>query len=176
MKRWLPLVLLWLPAHLAAAPVIAVIDTTQAYQRVDALVGLLAQVDQALSDLRARYQRLSEPLRQELAALDRSGLDETERRARKAPIRARLAALERSIADGERALAAANERAIAVVDARIREIAEELKRDYGATHVLRRQEVLYLKPNSAFDLTEELYRRLNARLPNLPLDLPASAR
>lgn len=150
------------------------VDLREAYERCTALRQLLAEVDRALGEVSERHEAKTAPLREELTALRTSRMHEDEKRKRRATLLLALGEAEDDAQREAEAVGAANERAVAQVDAAIAEIEEALKAEHGARAVLRAQEVLWFREGAAFDVTEALYARLNRQLPTVPLELTPS--
>lgn len=169
MRRGLLLFLaLVMAAAASAAPPVLVVDLSDAYTRSTALAGLLADVDKELKrladTLRPKRQQLQQSLR-ELKAQGASTRDEQLKIARQ------IAELDAASEAAEDHLADANQRAIAEVDAAIAEVKTQLKQSLGARAVLDIQETLYLRPNCPCDVTDQLYARLNEKLPAVQLKI-----
>jgi Skp family chaperone for outer membrane proteins len=173
MKRFLAGVFALALINIAQASVYFV-DLSDAYDRSSALKNLLSEVDVALTAVRSQAATEQKPLQEELEALKTSRLSAEAAKARKRELLLRLAESEKRSALAQQALGAANERASAEVDRVIVAIEQELKQERGAQAILRTQDLLYFKRASAFDLSEELYRRLNQRLPKVKFESTAS--
>lgn len=168
LKCFALLLSLLLVTHASAAPAVLVVDLSDAYSRSTALAGLLADVDKELKrladTLRPKRQQLQQTLR-ELKQQGASTRDEQLKVARQ------IAELDASSEAAEDHLADANQRAIAEVDAAIANVKTELRQSLGARAVLDIQETLYVRPDCACDVTDQLYARLNKRLPAVQLKI-----
>lgn len=145
------------------------VDLREAYERSTALRQLLEEVDRALTEVSEQHEQQTEPLREELRALRTSRMHEDEKRKRRAALLLDLREAEEAAQRRAQSVGAANEQAVAEVDASIAEIEEALKAEQGARAVLRAQEVLWFRPGAAFDVTDALYERLNRKLPKVVL-------
>ncbi len=173
---WLPLLILALSAGQAVAQDnrLLLVDLREAYERSTALRQLLVEVDQALTEVAERHETTTAPLREELTALRQSRMHEDEKRKRRASLLLALSEADDAAQQQSQLIGAANEKAVARVDAAIAEIEETLKAEHGARAVLRAQEVLWFRSGAAFDVTEALYTRLNQQLPTISLKQPAA--
>jgi Skp family chaperone for outer membrane proteins len=156
-------------SRVLAAAGFYVVDTADAYQRSTALRDLLPQVNERLAKLQKEFTAQSVGLKRDISNTEMTPMPLELVRSRKASALLKLRELEAKTAIQEHAIGAANERAIAQVDAVVAQIRTELAKEYGATAVLPAQDVLYFKRGAAFDLTDELYKRLNQRLPHVAL-------
>ncbi|MCU0756213.1 MAG: hypothetical protein MUE46_13980 [Xanthomonadales bacterium] len=145
------------------------VDLREAYERSTALRQLLTEVDQALTEVAEQHESKTAPLREELTALRTSRMHEDEKRKRRASLLLALSEAEEAAQQQAQVIGAANEQAVAKVDATIAQIEEALKAEHGARAVLRAQEVLWFRSGAPFDVTEALYERLNRQLPKITL-------
>lgn len=164
-------VLLLLALPDAATPAaVAYVNLADAYERSTALKGLLPQLDAAMGRIRTQFDQARAPLSEQLEALKSSRMHEEARLKRKRELLLELAALEQTSTRQQQAIAKANEAATALVDAEIQSLREALKTELGLLAVFPTQDLLYFPAQSPLDLSAELYRRLNERLPELKLD------
>jgi Skp family chaperone for outer membrane proteins len=84
-----------------------------------------------------------------------------------------LATLQKTAGTHQQAVGKANEQALLKLDALVAVIEAELKKERGADAILRAQDTLYFNANYSGNVTNEIYARLNARLPKI--SLPESA-
>lgn len=145
------------------------VDLREAYERSTALRQLLIEVDRALTEIAEQHETKTAPLREELTALRQARLHEDEKRKRRASLLLALSEAEEAAQQQAQAIGAANEQAVAKVDATIAQIEESLKTEHGARAVLRAQEVLWFRSGAPFDVTEAVYERLNRQLPKVSL-------
>lgn len=168
--RWAALLALALPSAALAQPQVLVVDLGDAYTRSTALAGLLGDVDRELKALADRHRPDLLRLRREIAALKKQGQDTRDRQL----VAARqIEAIDAAAEQEEELLALANQTAIAAVNAQIAQIKRELKSESGAKAVLDVQETVYVRQGCACDYTQQLYTRLNQRLPRVAMQLQA---
>lgn len=167
------ILLLCLCCNRVPAAGIAYIDLADAYESASALKQLIPQLDAAMAAIRTEFEQKRQPLIDEIEALKTSRMHEDARRDIKRQLLLKLAALEQDIAARQQKIAKANEQATTQVDAEIIKIEAELRAEYGLRALLRTQDLLYFDPASPLNLSAELYRRLNARLPSVELKLPS---
>jgi hypothetical protein len=149
------------------------VDLREAYERASALQQLLTEVDRELTRVAEAHEARIAPLREELEALKTSRMHEDEKRKRRASLLLALSEAEEATQQQAQAVGAANERAVAAVDAAIAEIEEALKAEHGARAVLRAQDVLWYRVGAPFDVTNAVYERLNRQLPKVELSVSA---
>jgi Skp family chaperone for outer membrane proteins len=157
------LLIVW-PKALAADVLIS--DTRDAYERVFAMKGLLAQVNQRIQSIQSDYEKAVAPLATELQTLRQTA---GQHQKRKAALLIQIAQLQKRAAADQQIVGSANEKALAQIEAAITRIEAELKSERAASAVLRAQDALYFNAACACNITEEIYRRLNARLPSITL-------
>lgn len=145
------------------------VDLREAYERSTALQQLLADVDRELTGVAEAHESRIAPLREELEALKTSRMHEDEKRKRRASLLLALTEVDEATQLQAQAIGAANERAVASVDAAIAQIEGALKAEHGARAVLRAQDVLWYRTGAPFDVTETVYARLNKQLPKVVL-------
>lgn len=163
-------------AGILRAEPVAFVNLADAYEQSTALKGLIPQLDAAMADVRAQFDSARAPLASALEELKSAEIDEDTRLKRKRDLLLKLQSLEQRSAKRQQAIAKANEQSTALVEAEILKIREELKQELGLNAVFPTQDLLYMPAgNSPLELSAELYRRLNARLPRLQLDLPDGA-
>jgi Skp family chaperone for outer membrane proteins len=82
----------------------------------------------------------------------------------------RIASLQRDARARKRGLDKIFAQGMAQVQAELTEVAKEIAKEWGLDLVLTKTTVVLVRPK--FELTEEVLRRLNARLPDLPAAQP----
>ena len=158
-------------APVFAAPVlknILISDTRDAFTRVNALKILLAEVDSRIQAIQKTYELQVAPLSAELEQLRKPG-QTGQNQQRKAALLLQIAALQKNASVQQQAVGKANEKALAQIDIAIAAIEAELKKERTADAVLRAQDTLYFNGKCVCNITEEIYKRLNARLPKMAL-------
>ncbi len=149
---------------------ILISDTRDAFERVSALKSLLLEVDTRIQTIQKAYEQEVAPLTAELEQLRKPG-QTGQNQQRKASLLLQIAALQKQASVQQQAVGAANEKALAQIDIAVLAIEAELKKERAADAVLRVQETLYFNASCACNITEEIYQRLNARLPKLVLSI-----
>lgn len=159
------------PAPNATKSQALIVDSRDAYERVAALKALFAEVDAKIKAVRGRYESAAQPLQQSLEALKNSGQKPEEMRKQKAQLLLKLADLQKLASLEQQQIGRANEKALAEFDTQMLAIALELQTERGAKAVLQAQDLLYYRADCPCNVTEEIYQRINARLPKLVLKL-----
>jgi Skp family chaperone for outer membrane proteins len=152
----------------ANAANILISDTRDAFDRVTAMKGLLQQVDARIQAIQSGYERAAAPLSAELEQLRKPG-QTGQNQQRKATLLLQIAGLQKKASLAQQAVGAENEKALAQIDTAISAIESELKKERKADAVLRAQDTLYFNTQCACNITDEIYKRLNVRLPSLAL-------
>jgi Skp family chaperone for outer membrane proteins len=165
------IVLAQVSAASAAKPIALIVDSRDAYERVAALKALFAEVDVKIRAVRGRYESAAQPLQKSLEALKNSGLKPEDTRKQKAQLLLKLADLQKLASVEQQQIGRANEKALAQFDQQMLAIALELQTERGAKAVLQAQDLLYYRADCPCNVTEEIYKRINARLPKLVLKL-----
>ena len=147
---------------------ILISDTRDAFTRVNALKTLLAEVDTRIQAIQKTYEQQVAPLSAELEQLRKPG-QTGQNQQRKAQLLLQIAALQKNASVQQQAIGAANEKALAQIDVAVGAIEAELQKERGVDAVLRVQDTLYFNKGCTCNITEEIYKRLNARLPKLAL-------
>jgi Skp family chaperone for outer membrane proteins len=151
---------------------ILISDTRDAFDRVQAMKTLLQDVDTRIQSIQQAYEKNLAPLSEELARLRQTA---GQNQQRKAQLLLKIAELQKKAGAEQQAVGKANEKALAQIDATVSTIEAELKKERGADAVLRAQDTLYFNPACRCNITEEIYQRLNARLPKVALVLANAA-
>jgi Skp family chaperone for outer membrane proteins len=171
MKNLVLLPLLMLAVH-ARAENFVISDTRDAYEQVTAIKALFADVNQRIQTIRTDYEKQVAPLTAELEKL-RAQPGDT--RKRKTELLVQIAALQKRAGDQQTAIGQANEKALAQIDAQISTIENELRKERNAIAVVRAQDAIYVRGDCECNITPELYKRLNTRLPKVALPLAPTA-
>lgn len=156
-----------------ASPV-AYVNLADAYERSTALNGLIAQVDVRMQAIRKDFEARRTPILADIEALKTTKMHADAQRERKRELLLQLAALEDQAAREQNAVGKANEQATATVDAQIAQLEDELKREHQLQAIFRTQDLLYWPSSSPLDLSTQLYDKLNQRLPEIELPVPAT--
>ena len=147
---------------------ILISDTRDAFERVGALKALLVEVDSQIQAIQKAYELEAAPLKLELEQLRKPG-QTGQNQPRKATLLLQIAALQKRASAQQQEIGVANENALAQIDRAVIAIEAELKKERAADAVLRVQDTLYFNAKCPCNITEEIYKRLNARLPKLAL-------
>jgi Skp family chaperone for outer membrane proteins len=146
-------------------------DTRDAYTRVQALSDLLNNVNQRIQAIQQKLQSDIAPFEAELqAARKQASTPATQKR--KAELLLKIAELQKRAASAQRAVGEANETAVKEIEGKISEIEFALQKERGAKAVLRVQDTLYFNQACTCNITEEIYRRLNAQVKTIALKQP----
>lgn len=148
-----------------------VVDSRDAYERVAALKSLFVEVDRKIRAVRGRFESAALPLQKSLEALKNSGQKPEDTRKQKAQLLIKLADLQKAASVEQQKIGRANELAVAEFDALMLKVARELQTERGAKAVLQAQDLLYYRSDCPCNVTEEIYKRINASLPKLMLKL-----
>lgn len=84
-------------------------------------------------------------------------------------IKAQIEGVRKKVEDG---MSAAGEKAIAQFNAAATEVSQQVRRDHGIARFVDGAAVLYIRDGSGYDVTDEVIKRLNARLPDLKVEFP----
>ena len=166
--------LLWtaVPAALRAQelapPVLAVIDLQKVRRdsiAVQALSKRIAEQKSHHQDELREQERALRDADQELSR-QRSILSPEAYAKKRGDLERRIASLQRDARARKRALDKLFAQGMAKVQAELTEVAKEIAKEMGLDLVLTKTTVVLVKPK--FELTQEVLRRLNARMPDLP--------
>jgi len=170
--------LLWtaVPAALRAQelapPVLAVIDLQKVRRNsiaVQALSKRIAEQKTRHQDELREQERTLRDADQELAR-QRSILSPEAYAKKRGDLERRVASLQRDARARKRALDKLFAQGMAQVQAELTEVAKEIAKEWGLDLVLTKTTVVLVRPK--FELTHEVLRRLNARMPDLPVAQP----
>lgn len=170
--------LLWtaVPAALRAQelapPVLAVIDLQKVRRNsiaVQALSKRIAEQKTRHQDELREQERTLRDADQELAR-QRSILSPEAYAKKRGDLERRVASLQRDARARKRALDKLFAKGMAQVQAELTEVAKEIAKEWGLDLVLTKTTVVLVRPK--FELTQEVLRRLNARMPDLPVAQP----
>lgn len=167
-SRGLSSALLLMSLHTASAANILISDTRDAFDQVLALKAVLQDVDQRIQAIQKQYETDVAPLSAELEKLREAAGDHQQR---KAQLLLQIAQLQKQTALRQQAVGKANEKAFAQVDDMVSRIEQELKAEKKADAVLRAQDTLYFNSACPCNITQEIYQRLNQRLPKVALEI-----
>jgi Skp family chaperone for outer membrane proteins len=161
--------LLSLKTAYAQTPSALIVDSRDAYARVPALKQLLSEVDQKIRAARGRFEAEAAPHEAALAALKKSGQPPENTRKQKAELLLKIAALQKAASLEQQRIGRANEAALAEFEKQLALVSAEIKRERKASALLMAQDVIYYRPDCPCNVTEEVYKRINTRMPRLTL-------
>jgi outer membrane protein len=153
-------------------PVIAVVDVQAVMQTGEAPKGIRTQVQKA----QATFQQTLQTKKDELKKLDqdlqqqKSVLAADAYQKRQHEFEQKVSDAQRDVQERRGKLETAFNSAMQQVETAIVQIVEQIAKESGATLVLTKQAAIYAQPD--LDITQEVVRRLNARLPSVAVALP----
>lgn len=152
--------------------VVAVLDVQQVLRESSAAKAIQAELDRQRETYQAELAQQENELRvadQQLAA-DRPSLSQEAFMERREAIEDQVARLRRNIETRKDQLEAMFGRGMTQVRQALLEVAAEVARERGATLVLSKSQVVLA--SNAFDITDEVMQKLNAKLPEVSLAAP----
>jgi len=161
-----------LRAQELAPPVLAVIDLQKVRRNsiaVQALSKRIAEQKTRHQDELREQERTLRDADQELAR-QRSILSPEAYAKKRGDLERRVASLQRDARARKRALDKLFAQGMAQVQAELTEVAKEIAKEWGLDLILTKTTVVLVRPK--FELTQEVLRRLNARMPDLPVAQP----
>lgn len=88
-------------------------------------------------------------------------------------IRAQIDGVLKSVQDG---MNAAGEKAVAQFNTAATLIGQQVRQDYGVSRFVDGSAVLYVREGSGYDVTDEVIKRVNAKLPSITVEFPPRAK
>jgi hypothetical protein len=160
-----------LPSAFGAEVIIS--DLRDAVTRLQAMKTLFAEVDQKIKRVHEQHAANIKPLQQQLELLrNKPSTDQAKAQAdrqQKASLLLKIAQFNSNAASEQQKIGAANELAIRKIDAVVAVVERELQAERRAATILRAQDALYFDAQCVCNVTEEIYKRVNARLPKVSL-------
>ncbi len=177
--RWVPVLLLApvMMASVAAAqqaqPIIAVIDVQKVFREAAAIHSIRSQIDKQVATYKKEITRQENELRAKQQELSRQKtlLDPEAYRERRGEVDRRLGRLERYSQNRKRVVERAFATARTTVLKTLREIVNEFAKENGTTIVFRKSQFLFVSPQ--YEVTQEIIKRLDAKLPTVKVELPS---
>ncbi len=172
------IVLLWTAVQTApraqelAPPVLAIIDVQRVLRESTAVKALSRKIEKQKLQHRDELREQERALRetdQELAR-QRSILSPEAYAKKRGELEQRVGTLQREARNRKRGVDKIFTQGMARVQAELVKVAKEIAEEQGIDLILSKVTVLLVKPK--FELTQEAVRRLNARLPDLPVAQP----
>ena len=164
------------PAALAQrkmpAPTIAVVDLQAVMQSSDAAKGIRAQIQKAQSTFQQSLQGKNDELKKMDQALQqqRSVLAPEAFQQRQRQFEQKVADAQRDVQVRRTKLETAFSGAMQQVETAVVQIVDQLAKEGAYTLVLNKGATIYSQ--SELDITQEVVRRLNAKLPSVAVALP----
>ncbi|MFN3232384.1 MAG: hypothetical protein ACE363_09525 [Alphaproteobacteria bacterium] len=161
----------------AAAPgraMFLIVDYARIAEDATALKNLYAELEEARSRQAAAHNLTLDQLEETFAPyrLNRDQVsDEDYAQALKA-FNDATAQMELSLSEIEAELNAAADAALARFDRVRQDVEAEIVAEYRVTRLLDRPAALYIRPESGYDVTDEIIQRIDERLPALELPKP----
>ncbi|MFI5001769.1 MAG: OmpH family outer membrane protein [Reyranellales bacterium] len=153
-------------------PVIAVVDVQAVLQTAEAPKGIRAQIQKAQASFQQGLQSKNDDLKkadQDLQA-QRSVLAADAYQQRQREFEQKVADAQREVQDRRGKLETAFNNAMQQVETVIVQIVDQIAKESSATLVINKGAAIY--STADLDITQEVVRRLNARLPSVAVALP----
>jgi Skp family chaperone for outer membrane proteins len=175
------------PASAAAAPAtpaapdhatFLVLDMERVATESSAMKSLTAQMDERRSNEAAAYNMALDQLESEFAPVREQAAtmsDEDFQKA-KAQFEERQTEIDTVLKSVQDRLNEAADKALDRFNAVATEAGQEVLKSHGADRFVDAANVLYVRKGSGYDVTDDILERVNARLPTLKADIPASSR
>jgi outer membrane protein len=168
--------LVWAPSSPAWAqkrvPVVAVVDTGQIMQNSEAAKAVRSQIekigktyDQALTAEKDKLEKEQQELEQQRATLAADALQQKQR-----DFQQKVAAFERELQARRRKLAEVDSAAAEQIRAALIQVVDQIAKEMNLTLVLTRADVIHAAPE--FDITADVLKRLNTKLPTVTVQVP----
>ncbi len=155
-----------------APPVLAIIDVQKVLRESTAVSALSREIEEQKVQYQEELREQERALRdadQELAR-QRSILSPEAYAKKRGELEQRVANLQREARNRKRGLDKVFTQGMIKVQAELAKVAKEIAEERGLDLVLSKATVVLVKPK--FELTQEAVRRLNDRLPDLPVAQP----
>ncbi len=166
--RAMLLLILLSPPALAAEVIVT--DLRDAVTRLQAMQTLFAEVDQKIKRVHEQHTANVKPLQQRLDLLrNKPSANAQTDRQQKTALLLQIAQFNNAAAAEQQKIGAANEQAMRKIDAAVQAAERELLIERRASAALRAQDVLYFDARCVCNVTEEIYKRVNAKLPKVQL-------
>ena len=160
-------------AQQAVQPKIAVINVQKVFRDAAATSAIRSQIDKQVATYKKEITRQENELRAKQQELSRQKtlLDPEAYRERRGEVDRRLGRLERYSQNRKRVVERAYATARTTVGQTLRKIVKEFAKEQGFTIVFRKSQFLFVSPQ--FEVTEEIIKRLDAKLPTVKVELPS---
>jgi outer membrane protein len=153
-------------------PIIAVVDVQAVMNGAEAAKGIKAQIDK----VRTSYQQTLQGKNEELRKLDedlqrqRSLLAPEAYQQRQKEFDQKVAEAQREIQVRRSKIEQALGKAMQHVEGTVKQIVDQIAKESGFTLVLPKAAVIHAEPE--MDITREVLKRLNAKLPSVTVNIP----
>jgi Skp family chaperone for outer membrane proteins len=160
-------------AQQAAPTKIAVINVQKVFVEAAAIHSIRSQIDKQIATYKKEITRQESELRAKQQELSRQKtlLDPEAYRERRGEVDRRLGRLERYSQNRKRVVERAFAAARTSVLKTLRDIVNEFAKEKGFTVVFRKSQFLFVSPQ--YDVTQEIVKRLDAKLPTVKVELPS---
>jgi Skp family chaperone for outer membrane proteins len=155
-----------------APPVLAIIDVQKVLRESTAVKALAKNIEEQKGQHQGALREQEQALReadQELVR-QRSILSPEAYAIKRGELEQRVGNLQREARNRKRGLDKIFTQGMGIVRAEIGKVAKEIAEELGIDLILSKATVVLVRPN--FEMTQEVVRRLNARLPDLPAVQP----
>jgi len=158
--------------HKFGTPVIAVVDVQLVLQTAEAPKGIRAQLQKVQSTFQQNFQgkndelkKLDQDLQQQRSVLAADAFQK-----RQHEFEQKVAEAQRDVEDRRNKIQTAYNNAMQQVETVVIQIVEQIAKESGANIVLTKGQTIYAQPD--LDITPEVIKRLNAKLPSVAVALP----
>ncbi|MGE0667313.1 MAG: OmpH family outer membrane protein [Sphingomonadales bacterium] len=162
-----------------AAPVPAtagflVMDSERLATEATAMKSVFDQMAKRRDTEAAAYNLALDKLDQEFEPIRQSGATMAEDDYQKALKRYNeiKAQIDGVLKDAQESMNAAAEKAIQQFNTVATVVGQQVRQDHGVSRFVDGAAVLYVRPGSGYDATDEVIRRVNAKLPDIKVDFP----
>lgn len=159
-----------------APPTVMIVDMTRVIQESAAGKSIQRQIEEHAKVLQADVQKIEDELKGKDAELrrQRTILSQQAFEEQRQAVERRVNEAQRTLQEKQGALQKAQNDAVGVLLDNAREIISTLAGEKKAQVVLSRQQILFLA-NNDLETTNTVLERLNAKLPNVTVTVPATA-
>lgn len=159
-------------AQQAATPVVAVIDVQLVVRESAARRSIRSQIQKQQAIYQEEITRQENELRaaEKELARQKTILAPEAFKERRRSFDQRFGALQRNVENRKRQLERASRTAMRAVRKSLREVVDELAKEKGFTLIFLKSALMFATPD--FEITKEVIKRLDARLPSVSVQLP----
>lgn len=158
-----------------ATPVVAIINLQRVGQESQAALAASEKIEAYLNSVRQRYRQIQDELREEELSLNRrrSILSPDAYREEERRFLEKRDRFEREAQQVDRQLQESAFDAQRRITEHINKIVPEIAAERGINLIFNRTQVIYFAPSTQFDITDVVIERMDATLPEIPVQLPA---